>query len=371
MRFFVLLILTLIVLFSCQNSEIPSEEPLSDDYISVDIKYSTGFKIWQNNEYYKIEVRNPQDGSELMGSYFLSKNGGDFGRDTIGIPVSNAAINSTTFASYFDALREVESVKGGTYLDRMMNPRFKRSFENGKITELTSAGSIDFEKVLALNPEIFMVYDFGDSNFDRIEAQGIPVIFNMEYMESTPLGRVEWIKLVGCLTGKLDESISIFDSVSNRYNDLKNLVSANDSAPYVFTGSRYKDFWYAPGNDSYIAQFIRDAGGQYVFDQHKGNGSVELEYESALQQISDADFWGMVVYEDGTFGTENLAEMSSMYKSFKAYQEGNVFVCNAAQTDFFGDAIMQPDVILSDLISIFHPALLPNHEAIYFYDMQP
>lgn len=360
-----------LVIFGCKNENISHQEEISNHYSEVEVSHSSGFKIWQNNEFYKIEVRNPQDSSVLMGSYILSKNKGDFDGDTIVIPVSNAAINSTTFASYFDALDEVGAVTGGTYLDRMMNPHFKESFENGKITELTSAGSIDFEKVLALHPEIFMVYDFGDSNFDRIQAQGIPVIFNMEYMESTPLGRAEWIKLVGCLTGKLDESIAVFDSVSNRYNGMKNLVSVDSLAPNVFTGSRYKDFWYAPGNDSYIAQFIRDAGGQYAFEKYEGNGSVELEYESALQQIAESDFWGLVVYEEDTFAKEDLAEMSSMYESFKSYKNGNVFVCNAAQTDYFGDAIMQPDVILSDLISVFHPSILPNHKAIYFYDMQP
>ncbi|NEN23764.1 ABC transporter substrate-binding protein [Cryomorpha ignava] len=351
-------------LFACTNH--PSEKFENPDFQKLQIDYAQGLRIWKKGDEYRVEIRNPRDTSEGVKSYFFTIKNIDNKSDSISIPVKTAALNSTTFIAYFDKLGEAGLVTGVTFADRMMNENLLNQVAQGKTIELISAGELDFEKVLSLDPDVFMVYSYGDSDFSRIEKQGIPVVLNMEYLETHPLGRAEWIKLAGILTGKAQEADSIFKSIENRYRDLQTKVEGSLSSPSVFTGSRYSDIWYAPGSESYIASYIRDAGGSYVFNNLEGAGSHEIDYEVALKAISDADYWGMVTSQDDPFTMQSILEMDDYYGTFKSFRDSNIFVCNAAKTDYFGDAVMEPDVILADMIAILHPDVLPNYVGKYF-----
>ena len=359
-----LLLLIGFSLFGCADN--PTIKFENAAYQKLQIDYAQGLRIWKKGNEYRIEIRNPRDTSELLKSYlFTTQNVGDKS-DSISIPIKTAALNSTTFIAYFDKLGEAEVVTGVTFADRMMNKNLLKQVAQNKTIELTSAGELDFEKVLSLNPDVFMAYSYGESDFSRIEKQGIPVVLNMEYLETHPLGRAEWIKLAGILTGKAEEADSIFKSIESRYRDLQTKVTGSSSYLSVFTGSRYNDIWYAPGSDSYIANYIRDAGGSYVFDNLKGAASHEIDYESALKAISVADFWGMVTSQEEPFTMRSVLKMDSYYGEFKSFRDSNIFVCNAAKTDYFGDAVMEPDVILADMIAILHPDVLPDYDGKYF-----
>ncbi len=370
-RLVVALCLSLGITFSCSSPNSSATTDQKNKLEVVDVEYATGLRIWENESIYHVEVRNPQDTLDILGAYDFSKTAVNDESDTISTPISTIALNSTTFGAYFTTLGSAEMVRGMTYLDRVMNRELKARESAGTLVELTSAGELDFEKVLALNPDVLMAYSYGESNFERIKEHGIPVVLNMEYMESTPLGRAEWVKLAGCLTGQFSQAVQVFDSIETSYNALKQKAMLSSYSPDVFTGSRYKDFWYAPGNDSYIAHYIRDAGANYSFQQYPGNGSQELEYEAALESISQADFWGLVVFESEPFTIDKVLDMNDMYGNFESYKAGNVFVCNATLADYFGDAVMEPHIILADLISIFHPEYVPNHTPKYFHDLVP
>ena len=342
------------------------EEVVSQDFQRLQIDYAKGLRIWKKADEYQVEIRNPRDTSQLVETYFFTtKKVGDKS-DSISIPVKTAALNSTTFIAYFDKLGEAGLVTGVTFSDRMMNENLLNQVSSGKTIELISAGELDFEKVIALNPEVFMAYSYGESDFSRIEEMGIPVVLNMEYLENHPLGRAEWIKLVGILTGKTQEADRIFQIVKSRYRDLKMKVAFSSSLPTVFTGSRYNTIWYAPGKESYIANYIRDAGGNYVFNNLEGAASHEIDYEAALKAISDANYWGIVTSQAEPFTMQSVLKMDPFYSEFNSFRDSNIFVCNAAKTDYFGDAVMEPDVILADMIAILHPNILPNHAGKYF-----
>jgi iron complex transport system substrate-binding protein len=353
-------------LFSCTGSSDKEAENQPKGYQGLKIKYSTGLRIWKKDAGYKVQVRNPQDTAEVMATWYFQKGYNGQSTDTIAIPVKTAALNSTTFIAFFDKLDAIGLVDGVTYTDRVMNKAMKRRIDKGQAKEITSAGELDFEKVLALQPSAFMAYTYGDSDFSRLEEQGIPVVLNMEYLESHPLGRAEWIKLVGCMLDKYDLAEGLFSEVEARYNELKSKAALRSSMPTVFTGSRYKDIWYAPGNASYVANYLRDAGSNYVFRDIEGHGSAEIDYEVALQKVSGADYWGMVLSQEEEFTMKDVEKMDEKYTRFKAFKKQQVFYCNTAQDDYFGDAVMEPHYILADLIAIFHPEILPGHEFHYF-----
>src|SRR5690554_3154359 len=305
----------------------------------IEMHYVKGLRIWENGTDYRVEIRNPRDTAEVISSYFFTAGANSHHTDTISIPVQTAALNSTTFIAYFDMLGKADLITGVTFADRMMNENLLNRVAANKTVELTSGGELDFEKVLSLNPDVFMAYSYGESDFKRIENQGIHVVLNMEYLEGHPLGQAEWIKLAGILTGNEALADSIFQSIENRYNALKGKASKAQSTPSVFTGSRYNEIWYAPGRDSYIANYISDAGGEYVFKNLDGAGSHEIDYEVALKAISDAEYWGMVTSHSEPFTMQTVLKMDSFYGSFKSFRDKNIFVCNAAKTDYFGDAV--------------------------------
>ena len=359
-----LCILTALVLFSCQQNTTESKEPkqLKDGiYAPVAIKYATGLRIWKSDDSLKIQIRNPQDTAELIDEYIIS-----LSTDSAKYPIQSFALGSTTIASYFQKLNILDRIDGLTFTDLVLNKALKGQIESGQVAELTSGGELDFEKVMALNPGCLLTYVTGSSNLDRIQEQGIDVFIMPEHLESTPLGRAEWIKMVGCLSGKLEEAKLAFNKIDSAYTALKTKAALSSNIPQVFTGSRYKDHWYAPGNGSYVAAYIRDAGGQYTFKEIEGQGSAELDMEAALKQMSQADFWGLVVSQDSSYTLDQLIDKDDRYKGFPSVKNRNVFVCNSKKADYFGDAVVQPEVVLADLIAILHPNILPNHKYIYF-----
>lgn len=362
------ILVTAFLAISCSHE--PPGEFNNTDFEKVEMNYAKGLRIWKNGDDYRVEIRNPRDTSELITSYYFTPQTNSKNTDTISIPVQTAALNSTTFIAYFDKLGEANLVTGVTFADRMMNENLLDQVAANATIELTSGGELDFEKVLSLNPDVFMAYSYGESDFSRIENQGIPVVLNMEYLEGHPLGRAEWIKLAGILTGNETLADSIYQDVENQYIELKEKVGEASTTPSVFTGSRWNEIWYAPGRDSYIANYITDAGGDYVFKNLKGAGSHEIDYEAALKAISDADYWGMVTSHREPFTMQTVLEMDEFYGSFKAFQDKNIFVCNAAKTDYFGDAVMEPEIILADMIAIIHPEVLPQHQSMYFHRVE-
>lgn len=334
----------------------------------VSVHHARGFKIWHTADGYEVMFRNPQDTTEVFGTLVLSrKTFAERQADTLTIPVKRAALGSTTFIAYFDRIGQVDAIGAITYADRVLNPNLRARIEQGHAKDITDANGIDFEKLLAAQPDLFMAYPYGATTFERYREQGIPVAMNMEYLESTPLARAEWVLLAGALTDQLDKSIEIFNQLEQNYIAVQALTAQSSYKPSVFTGTRYGSEWFTPGNKSYIAQFIRDAGATYAFEHVEGQGNVQLDFESVVSIIAYADFWGLLVSSDTKFALSNVLEMEAEYVTLNSFKKGQIFVCNTAKTDYFGDAVMAPDVILRDIVAILHPDLIPGHVHVYFH----
>ncbi len=275
---------------------------------------------------------------------------------------------STTHVSLFDAAGSIDCVGGTAFADRLLNPAGQAAVQKGKMIDLTGDKDIDQEVTLALAPHLITTYPFGGNTYELLQRAGIAVIPFSEYLETHPLGRAEWIKVAGFLTGRLAEAESAFDHIQEAYFSLnaRMVELAPDDRPVVFTGSHSNGTWYAPPANSFMGVFTQDAGARYLFDDVEQAGNLNIDFEVLLDRAKDADFWGKVVYTPGELSLSDLREDDERYTYLKAFQTGNVFYCNAAETDYFGDAIVEPHVILSDLIAIFHPEILPDHRFTYF-----
>lgn len=336
----------------CSSSAESSENNSRPSGEFIEVRYATGFTIMKDDDGFSITVRNPQDTLEILANYRISTTADSGG---FMAPLESFVLNSTTFAAYFDRLGINDYIKGMTYTDRVMNENLRQRIDSGEILEVISGDGLDFETVLDINPEAVLAYSFGEADFSKYDEADIPVVLLMEYKESHPLGRAEWIKVVGCLTGKSDMADSVFNEIEQAYVGIRNQAMLHSYLPSAFTGSKYGDFWYAPGRDSYVAKYIRDAGASYTFDHIEGQASAELDFESAMLRISEAEFWGMIVSSEEPFTREDVLEMNPVYENLQSFKNNRIFVCNTAEKDYFGDAVMEPHLILSDLYHIFHP----------------
>lgn len=206
-----------------------------------------------------------------------------------------------------------------------------------------------------------------NKTFNIVEKSGIPVLFNGDWTEKSPLGKAEWIKFFGALFNKTEEATMYFRDVESAYLEAKELAQSASAVPTVLSGSMYKDQWYVPYGDSWSATFIADANAQYIYKNTAGSGSIALAFETVLSQAQNADFW----IAPGQFKTfDQLEESSVHYNRFKAVKNKQVFTYSNTLGEtggaiYYEMAPNRPDLVLKDLIAIFHPELLPQYEPVF------
>ena len=181
-----------------------------------------------------------------------------------------------------------------------------------------------------------------------------------DYLESHPLGRAEWMKLVGYLCGKENEVDDWFDNIVKRYESLSNLCLTAEDKPTVFSDLPFKNQWYVPGGHSYIAKLFNDAGADYIWKDNESTGSLHIDAESVLLKAKNADYWRVINSYDEPFTYDKLERENELYSLFDAFKERNLLVCNVRECGYFEQSQYEPDILLADFIYHFHPELLEN-----------
>ena len=285
-------------------------------------------------------------------------------------PPSRIICTSTTHLHSLELLGLEDKLVGFANLSYISSSRFRERAAEGLITDVGSDGSLNLELIIGLQPDLVIAFDaMGNSgDLDRIAAAGIPVVLNADFMETSALGRAEWIKFFGALLNKRDRADSIFRNIEQDYQALLSLTEHITNRPGVLSGNVYGDTWFMPGGLNNSAKFFDDAGGTYLWEDDPNTGWLELSFESVFEQARDADYWiGM-----GSFSSlEEIETQDARYADFKAFQNGNVYNYDNRQVpeggnDYFESGYTRPDLILADLIHIIQPDVLPNHELYYF-----
>jgi iron complex transport system substrate-binding protein len=378
MQKFVFIITFLFVFVSCKNENSNTKilDTSNIEKESLDIKYAKGFEINLFKGYKTITLKNPWPGTKKTFTYALVEKNGSLPNPEsydaiVEVPVKRIVVTSTTHIPSLEMLGKIESLVGFPKLDYISSEKTRERISNKKITELGKNEDINTEILIDLKPDavIGFAVDGNNSTFATIEKTGVPVLYNSDWTETSPLGKAEWIKFFGALFNKEKEADSIFNTIENEYNSAKKTASEAKNIPTVISGAMYKDVWYMPQGDSWGAQFIADANGDYLWKNAKGTGSLSLSLESVLEKGNQAEVW----IGPGQF--TNLEEMKSanqIYAQFKAYKDKKVYSYSIRKGEtggvlYFELAPNRPDLVLKDLIKILHPDLLLNHE-LYFFD---
>ncbi len=188
----------------------------------------------------------------------------------------------------------------------------------------------------------------------ELDKLNIPIIYMADNLEVTPLGRAEWIRLFGILFGQKNRADSIFAEVEKKYLLLKEEAANYPTRPRVLVENMYQGVWYLPGGNSYQAQMITDAGGEYIWKDNKSNGSLALAFEDVIQKAYNADIWLLRLF-GVDLTKEKLLGMDSRYSYFKTIEKDGVYYANTRTTPLFEEFPYHPERLLQDYILIFHP----------------
>lgn len=379
-RSFALLVLCCLAL-GCQRRQKSSAD--TDKVVdTVAVKYAQGFSIEQGPEFTVLKVTSPWPKAdegfkyalvprEKLSSITLPKEAYDA---IVPVPVQTVVVTSTTHIPALESLNVLDKLIGFPDTQYVSSTEARKLISEGKIQELGSNESINTEMALALKPEVLVGFAINNQNtaYHTIENAGIPVLYNGDWTEQSPLGKSEWIKFFGALFGKLDEANQIFNEIERSYLAVKSMAAQANNSPTVLSGALYKDVWYMPGGDSWAAKFISDANAVYLWKDSPGTGSLALSLETVLEMGQQADFW---VSPSQFTSYEQLQAANDHYRRFKAFKERNIYTFAATKGEtggllYYELAPQRPDLVLKDLVHIFHPMLLPDHEPFFFKPLQ-
>lgn len=336
-------------------------------------QYAKGFQLSYADGYILMDIQDPQNEESTRFQYALVERGtkpegipADY--TVIEIPVRSAICMTSLQLSNFIKLGAEDKVVGITSTRHLFNQTVNKQLKEGKTAKIGIEGNFDNEVIMSINPDLILISPFKRGGYETMKDVGIPLVPHLGYKETTPLGQAEWIKFVGLLLGMEKEANDKFSAIEKRYNELKALTAEGQvkKRPIVFSGEIHGGNWYAVGGKSFLAQLFKDAGADYFLKDDDRSGGVTLDFETIYNQADDADYWRIVNSYPGTYSYEALKEQDPRYADFRAFREKGVIYCNMREKPFYESMPTEPEVLLADLLHIFHPDLLPDHTPVYY-----
>lgn len=286
-------------------------------------------------------------------------------------PIDKAICMTMLQLADFIALNALNNVSGITSIKNLFNEDVLQLVNDGKIQQIGSEGDFDAEVVMAANPDVIFISPFKRGGYEAIKNTGITLVPHLGYKELHPLGQAEWLKFIGLFIGQEKQADTLFDSICQRYDHIKELASKAEYRPTVLSGEMHGGNWYAVGGKSFLAQIFADAGADYVLKDDPNSGGVNIEFEKLYAMAANADYWRILNSFPGEFSYDALKASEPRNELFKAFKEHQVIYCNMKRSPYYEKAPVEPDILLSDLVYVFHPELLPADYQPTYYKLLP
>lgn len=362
---------SLLLLVSCVSNKKTSLEAFNQDIYTPE--YASGFKILgaDNVQSTLIQVFNPWQGAkDVEMSYFISRNGeqapAGFTGPTIPAGAKQIVCMSSSYIAMLDALGQADRIVAVSGIDYVSNPYIIAHKDSIK----DMGPEMNYELLLGLKPDVVLLYGIGDAQTavtDKLKELSIPYLYMGEYLEESPLGKAEWMVALSELTDSREKGIEIFSEIPKRYQTLKDLTASVEQRPTVMFNTPWNDSWIMPSTKSYMAQLVNDAGADYIYKENTSNSSAPIGLETAYGLIQKADYWINV----GMASTlDELKAVNPKFTDAKSVREKTAYNNNLRLTatggnEYWESAVVRPDIVLRDLIHIFHPELVSD--SLYYY----
>ena len=343
------------------------------------VNFAQGFTLSYAGTYKVLTIRG--SAGQPPARYLLVPRGaarpaGFAGAQVIATPVRSLVGLSSLHIALADFLGAADVLVGLGSLQYASAPRVRQRIAAGRIIAVGEGKELNNELLIAQHPDLVMATGWPGENltqFQTLKAAGIPVLLNSEWVETTPLGRAEWVKVLAALLNKEDLVNQKFGQVARSYQRLAALGRGATRRPSVVVGLPFKDVWYVPAAGNYLAQFLRDAGTTYAWDRTQSNqASLALAFEAVAPVALTADYW----LQTGTATSKaELVAQDARYATFAPFQNNRVYNNNhrtnaQGSNDYWESGAVRPDLVLSDLIRILHPALLPGWQLYYYQQLK-
>ncbi len=376
MRLNAILLTAIFLVASCGNGNRPAESYREN--APNETFTASRFRIDDCQGYKRLVITDPwqnSSGTEL--TYYLAPHNVQL-PDTvpeaavIRVPIQRIVCMSTTHTAMLRALDAADIIVGVSGTDLIYDSLILDAVSCGMIHDVGYEANLDKELVVSLNPDLLMAYGVGASSAEylrKLEEMGVKVMYNADYLEEHPLARCEWIRIFGILTGKEARADSLFYAVTAAYLSLAEMVT--DSVrehPDVLLGAPWEDVWYISPANSYTGRLISDAGGRYLFDDLSEPNSVPFSVEAVFRRATDADIW----INPGTAASLSaIAVDDHRMTKLPVWVAGNIWnnrnrMTPSGGNDYWESAVVHPELLLKDIISILHPGLLPDHRQLYY-----
>lgn len=364
----VILFAFLFSFIACKKNE--KHEITADAPFENSIQYSKSLTIHKQDGYTVVTVSDPWPDAIKNFTYILKEKNGIVPdslkkHPEIQIPLQSIVVTSTTNVPFLEMLGVEKSLVGFPHTDYISSEKTRTLIDAGKVKNVGENEKLNIEQLIELSPNLIVAFGIDNNNpmIDNLEKSGLKVLIQADWMEQSPLGKAEWIKLYGALFGKEKEADALFENIVKEYNNAVALVTNKKPTATVLYGSMYQDQWYVAKGSSWVAKFMKDAKADYLWKNLEGTGSLGLSFENVLEKAKTANFW----IASGSFKSlSELEKANPHYSQFDAFTNKNVysFESKLGATGggiFYELSPARPDLVLKDYIKIFHPELLPDY----------
>ncbi|MGP3984505.1 ABC transporter substrate-binding protein [Streptomyces sp. KR80] len=347
------------------------------DYFPVKskVRHAKNFTLRYEKSYQVLTVKEPYPKGKPE-SYVLVKCGapkpklsGDLAKaQQITTPIKSLYSASTTHLPLLTETGTLDVLTGVADGSFVTSAEVRKRVKSGRVSEYAPERTIATEKVIAAQPDVLMTQGTDDPQYPKLRQAGISVVANAEWLESTPLGRAEWIKAMAALTGAERRAGAVFDAIETDYTKVAAKAAKAGKAAKVLPGTMYQGTWNMASGGSYVGKLIKDAGGTYPWAGTKGTGNLQLGFEAVFAKGGDAPTW---LVDQSWKSTTDATKADRRYGKLTAARDGQVWSNTKALSpeggnDFYERGVIRPDLVLADLFAILHPDAAPGHTFTFY-----
>lgn len=292
------------------------------------------------------------------------------GETVIEIPPRTVVTTSSTELPHLVQLGLVDRLVAHDNFDYVSNPAIRQLIDAGRLVEVGSGSQIDLERLLDLDPDLLLIDSLGDPALQlmgKLRDLDIPVALVPSYLETSALGRAEWMLYTAYFFNREDRADRLLRRIVERYEELAELGRDAEVRPTAFSSGPVGDVWYVPGGQSYMARLLTDAGAAYLWGEDPSSGSLALDIETVYERALDAEFW---IHPNNWTSLAKIRGIDSRFADLRSFREQQVFGNDArlnavGGNDYWESGTARPDLVLADLLLIFQPDLAGDHQLTF------
>lgn len=384
-----------IILTACQGGKTAAGMEEGGD--TLQMKYAQLLTIVSHDEqgYTEVKVHNPwKEGTELHryilvpkgkeGDATMAKLAGQahgegkkaatlgVKTDTVRTPLESNLVFTAPHCQLLTELGCQNAITGVCDKDYINIPDIKsRAQADAKVAHpIMDCGSSmqpDIERIIALHPEALLISPFeNNGGYGKLDKLRIPIIETADYMETSPLGRAEWIKLYGLLLGS-SKADSLFSAIEKEYLQLKAEAAKLPLGLSILTERKTGNVWYVPGGKSTMGILLRDAHAKYIFADDQHSGSLSMSPEQIIAKGNQIDVWVFKYFGGNALTKQDLLAEYQGYQALKAFQSGNIYETDTSCEPYFELTSFHPEILLREFIILSHPEAGDKFGKLRFY----